>query len=253
MNKVLGIIAEYNPFHNGHLYHLEESKKATNCNYSVAVISGNFTQRGIPSIVDKWQKTKMALSSGVDLVIELPTLYAISSAENFADGAVKILDSLGIVDYISFGAETNDLNILNKISDVLYTESEKFKTILSKELDKGLSFPKARENALIKYLNDDEINSEILSSSNNILGLEYLKALKKHKSNIKPFALSRFKVNHNDSNISNNLASSSTIRKFIKDKDFETIKKLVPETSYSILMENIKKGDIVTELKVFVH
>ena len=102
MSKVLGIIAEYNPFHNGHLYHLNKSKKDTGCEYSVAIISGNFTQRGSSSIVNKWEKTKMALENGIDLVLELPTLYAISSSENFADGSVKILNSLGIIDYLSF-------------------------------------------------------------------------------------------------------------------------------------------------------
>lgn len=102
MSKVLGIIAEYNPFHNGHLYHLNKSKEDTGCKYSVVIISGNFTQRGSSSIVDKWQKTKMALANGIDLILELPTLYAISSSENFADGSIKILNSLGIIDYLSF-------------------------------------------------------------------------------------------------------------------------------------------------------
>ena len=119
MSKVLGIIAEYNPFHNGHLYHLEESKKITGSKYVVAVISGNFTQRGDTSIIDKWTKTKMALDNGCDLVIELPLIYSISSAENFAAGGVKILNSLKVVDYISFGAETSDVNILDKIANIL--------------------------------------------------------------------------------------------------------------------------------------
>ena len=122
MSKVLGIIAEYNPFHNGHLYHLEASKKLTDADYTVAIISGNFTQRGSTSIVDKWSKTKMALKNGIDLVIELPVLYSISSAENFADGAIKILNSLGIVDYLSFGAETSDISILNNIANILCSE-----------------------------------------------------------------------------------------------------------------------------------
>ena len=102
MGNVLGIIAEYNPFHNGHLHHLNESKKLTNSDYTIAIMSGNFTQRGEVSIVDKWEKSKMAINNGIDLVIELPTLYAISSAENFSSGAIKILNSLNIVDFISF-------------------------------------------------------------------------------------------------------------------------------------------------------
>ena len=144
MGNVLGIIAEYNPFHNGHFHHLVESKKITNSDYVIAVMSGNFTQRGEVSIVDKWEKAKMAMANGVDLVIELPTLYAISSAENFASGAIKILNSLGIVDFVSFGSESNDISILDDIANVLANEPAQYKTLLSHELSKGESFPKAR-------------------------------------------------------------------------------------------------------------
>ena len=123
MEKVLGIITEYNPFHNGHLYHLNESKKQTNCQYSICVMSGNFTQRGATSIIDKWSKAKTAIQNGIDLVIELPTLYSISSAENFAYGAIKILDSLNIVTDISFGTESNNIDLLNNIAHLLLTEN----------------------------------------------------------------------------------------------------------------------------------
>ena len=154
MSKVLGIVGEYNPFHNGHLYHLLKSKELTDSNYTILILGGNFTQRGGVSIVDKWTKTEMALKNGIDLVIELPTLYSISSAENFADGCIKILDSLKVVDYISFGTETPNINILNTIAKVLYEEPRGYKSILSLELSKGLSFPAARENALLMYLKD---------------------------------------------------------------------------------------------------
>ena len=122
MGKVLGIVCEYNPFHNGHLYHLEQAKKVTGSNYSVAILSGNFTQRGSSAIVDKWSRTEMALKSGVDLVIELPVLYATSSAENFADGAIRILDSLKVVDYVAFGSENSNIDILDDIAKVLHEE-----------------------------------------------------------------------------------------------------------------------------------
>ena len=115
MSKVLGIIAEYNPFHNGHLYHLQKSLQITESTYSIAIISGNFTQRGSTSLIDKWSKAEIAIKNGIDLVIELPLLYSISSAENFAEGAIKILDSLKIVDYLSFGSEFGDISTLNKI------------------------------------------------------------------------------------------------------------------------------------------
>ena len=133
---VLGIIAEYNPFHNGHLYHLLKSKEKANADYVIAVIGGNFTQRGDPSFLDKWSKTEMALKNGVDLVIELPTLYSTSSAENFADGAIKILNSLNIVDCVSFGTETDNLAKLNSIATILHEEPKDFKTLLESELKK---------------------------------------------------------------------------------------------------------------------
>lgn len=251
MSKVLGIIAEYNPFHNGHLYHLENSKKLTGCDYSIAIISGNFVQRGSTSIINKWEKTKMALSNGVDLVIELPVLYSISSAENFADGAIKILNSLGIVDYLSFGAETSDINILKKIANVVYSEPKEYQNILSHELKKGSSFPKARENALLMYLNDIRTYSGVLSSPNNILGIEYLKALKKYNSKIKPICVKRIESEYNSTNFSNDIASATAIRSLIKNKSFEIIKTLVPSDTYSILLDNIRNGHIVEDLNIF--
>ena len=130
MSRVLGIIAEYNPFHNGHLYHIAKSKEESGAQYVVALISGNFVQRGNTSIVNKWAKARMALLNGVDLVIELPTIYSISSAENFAEGAIKILNSLGVVDTVSFGMEAKDISTLNNIANVLYTEPKEYVTML---------------------------------------------------------------------------------------------------------------------------
>ena len=251
MSKVLGVIAEYNPFHNGHLYHLEKSKELTGCDYSIAIISGNFTQRGSTSIIDKWEKTKIALLNGVDLVIELPVLYSISSSENFADGNIKIFNSLGIIDYISFGSECDDMNILNKVAEILYSEPQEFKAFLSVELKKGLSFPKARENALLKYLNEDIAFSNILSSPNNILGIEYLKALKKYNCRMNPVCVHRFSSEYNSNNFSDNIASSTAIRSLVKDSNFDIIKDLVPPETYSVLMENVKNGHIVSDLNVF--
>ena len=253
MSNVLGIIAEYNPFHNGHLYHLESSKKLTGCDFSIAVIGGNFTQRGSTSIINKWEKTKMALLSGIDLVIELPVIYSISSAENFADGAIKILNSLGIVDYISFGSETADVNILKNIANVLYFEPNEYKNILSHELKKGLSFPKARENSLLMYLNDIRKYSGILSSPNNILGIEYLKALKKYNSKINPICVKRVESEYNSTDFSDDIASATAIRSLIKNKSFEIIKTLLPSNTYSILLDifNNGNGHIVEDLNIF--
>ena len=251
MSKVLGIIAEYNPFHNGHLYHLEKSKEVTNSSYTVAIVSGNFTQRGSTSLVDKWSKTEMALLNGIDLVIELPLLYAISSAENFADGAIKILDSLRVVDYVSFGTESNDLNALNACAEVLYKEPKEYKNFLSHELAKGISFPKARENALMMYLNDIRRFSNVLSSPNNILAIEYLKALKKYNSSVVPVSIPRFEAGYNDVSYSGNIASATAIRNIIKNGSFDILRGLVPKDTYSVLMDNIKVGHVIPDISTF--
>ena len=251
MGKVLGIVCEYNPFHNGHLYHLEQCKKTTGSNYVVAVMSGNFTQRGSTAIIDKWSRAEASLKCGVDLVIELPVLYATSSAENFAEGSIRILDSLKIVDYLGFGSETSDIEILNDIADVLYKEPKAYKNILSDELKKGVSFPKAREKALITYLNNTKKYNNILSSPNNILGIEYIKSLKKNKSNIVPVSIPRFEAGYNDLSYSGNIASATAIRNIIKNGNFDIIRRLLPPPSFSILMDNIKQGHIIPDLSVF--
>lgn len=251
MARVLGIIAEYNPFHNGHLYQIEEAKKQTGADYVVAVISGNFTQRGNTSLVNKWIKTDMALRSGVDIVIELPTVYSISSAENFAEGAIKILDSLKIVDTLCFGTETADFAALNNIANVLYSEPKEYISLLNHELGKGVSYPKARESALMMYLNDIKRYANILSGSNNILAIEYLKALKKLKSSMRPFSVQRKKVYYNDERIVDEFASSTAIRKLVSRGQYDEIRKVIPTSSYMLLKEEIRKGSFVLDILKF--
>ena len=249
MSEVLGIVAEYNPFHNGHLYHIQKTKEQTGAKYVVCVMSGNFVQRGNTSIVDKWTKTQMALANGVDLVLELPTVYIVSSAENFAQGAVKILENLGIVDTISFGTETDDFAALNNIANILAEEPREYTTFLKEGLKQGESFPKAREEALIKYINDDKRYNDILKSPNNILGIEYLKALKKLKSNITPVAIKREKVYYNDDFIVDDLASATAIRKLMMNKDFAGLIKVVPRSCYEILTKEHEVGNVVYDLQ----
>ncbi len=251
MSRVLGIIAEYNPFHNGHLYHIAKSKQETGAQYVVAVISGNFVQRGNTSIVNKWIKTRMALLNGADLVIELPTVYSISSAENFAEGAIKILNSLGIVDTLSFGMEAKDIATLNNIANVLYSEPKEYVTILSHELKKGNSFPKARENALMMYLNDIKRYANVMAGSNNILAIEYLKALKRTKSTINPIGVKREKVLYNDKYIVDEFASATAIRKMLMTKQLGDISKVMPRNSYLLLGEELKKGHYVIDISRF--
>ena len=251
MSRVLGIVAEYNPFHNGHLYHIKESIEQCGANYVVCVISGNFVQRGNTSIIDKWTKTKMALCNGADLVIELPTIYSTSSAENFAEGAIKILDSLGIVDTISFGMEAKDIATLNNIANVLYQEPKEYVTMLNHELSKGISFPKARENALMMYLNDIKRYANVLTGANNILAIEYLKTLKKLKSQLMPIGVKRQKVLYHDEMIVDDFASATAIRKMIATRQFDDIRKVIPRTSYILLAQELKKGHYVLDLSNF--
>lgn len=251
MRKVLGIVAEYNPFHNGHFYHMQESKKITEADSCICVISGDFTQRGEPSIVNKWAKTYMALCCGADLVIELPTIYSISSAENFASGAIKIFDSLKIVTDISFGTECNDLATLNNIANVFYSEPANYKTILNHELKRGLSYPMARENAVLMYLNDIKRYANVLSNSNNILAIEYLKALKQQKSMIQPNIVPRKNVYYNDQKIVDDFASATAIRKLMLNREYAEVRKVVPRSTYQIIGEEYKKNHIILGIKKY--
>lgn len=249
MEKILGIVAEYSPFHNGHKFQLESAKKITNADYCLAVISGNFTQRGNCSLVNKWTKAKMAIENGIDLVLELPTLFSISSAETFASKSIRILSSLNLVNYISFGVETLDLELLNKIADILIKEPIEYKNYLNKALNSGNSFPKAREIALINYLNLDD--SAVISSPNNILAIEYLKALKKLNSSIQPVLIERKNTDYNSLNINNNFASASAIRKLVLENKSDDIHKVMPLSSFNILDGCIKSGEYVSDISIF--
>ena len=227
---------------------MQATKEITGAEYCVAVISGNFTQRGDTSIVNKWAKAYMAICGGADLVIELPTVYSISSAENFASGAVKILDNLKVVDAISFGAEANDLATLNNIANVLYEEPKAYTNILSHELKKGISYPAARENALMMYLNDIKRYANTLSSPNNILAIEYLKALKIQKSKLEPIMIRRKKVYYNDNKIVDDFASATAIRKLLQGGEYANLRKVIPRSSYTIIGQESRKGGMVLSL-----
>lgn len=251
MSEVLGIIAEYNPFHNGHLYQIQKAKELSGAKFVVCVMSGNFVQRGNTSVVDKWTKTQMALANGVDLVIELPTIYSVSSAESFAQGAIKILENLGIVDTISFGTETDDFAALNNIATIISDEPKEYVSMLKEELKQGVSFPKAREQALIKYLNDDVRYQNILNNPNNILAVEYLKALKQLKSKITPLAIKREKVYYNDNHIVDDLASATAIRRMLINREFSELIRVVPRFCYETLTKEYEVGNMVFDIYRF--
>lgn len=232
--NITGIITEYNPFHNGHKFHLEESKKQTKSDGTICIMSGNFVQRGGPAIIDKWKRTEMALNNGVDLIIELPTFYAVSSAEFFAKGAVSILNSLNIVNNLFFGSEIGDAKALSEIAKVLVSEDKRFQNILKENLSLGLTFAKAREKSLIEYLNSSEINN-IITSSNNILGIEYIKAILKLNSSINPVALKREGSNYNDKSLSQTFSSATSIREVLKNtSNIEDLKNIIPLESYEV-------------------
>lgn len=249
MSGVLGIVTEYNPFHNGHVLHLNESKKITNADFTIAIMSGNFVQRGETSIFDKWSKAEMALKQGVDLVIELPTIYAISSAENFAQGAVKILSTLGIIDYLSFGSEIGEIKALNDVAEILYKEPKEFSDLIKNQLRSGLSYPKAREIAMTMYFGNSPKYTDVLQNPNNILGVEYLKALKKYKSPIKALTIKRNYSDYNSSTVKKGIASATAIRTMISNG--KNIHSVVPFESYEIIEKLMDNGEYVPSLKVF--
>ncbi|HSQ87761.1 nucleotidyltransferase [Romboutsia sp.] len=241
--NILGLIVEYNPFHNGHLYHLTKSLEVTNATHSVAIMSGNFLQRGEPALFDKYTRAEIAVKNGVDLVIELPTMFACQSAELFAHGAIATLNSLNCINSICFGSEEGNVDILYTISKILVDEPDEFKVFFRKYLDEGMLYPTARSLALFDYIykfNLLDISKEkllsILNSSNNILGLEYIKCLLKLKSNIKPFTISRVCASYNSENIDSNICSATAIRRSLKDyNNLSLIHNVVPNATYNIL------------------
>jgi len=231
--NILGIITEYNPFHNGHKYHIEEAKKKTNADFTICIMSGHFLQRGIPAVIDKWTRAENALRNGVDLVIELPTVYSLNSAEYFAEGAIKLLNATGITDYVVFGSEKGTIDNFYKISQIYAQEPEKFVFQLKENLTKGLSFPKARRNALEEYLGE-ELNLD--SKPNNILGIEYLKAIYNTNSTIKAETIKRIQNDYNDSNLTGEISSATAIRKKLEENcEIKSIKKSVPLSTYNSL------------------
>ena len=239
MSSKLCIISEYNPFHFGHLYHLNESISKTNADCKIAIISGNFVQRGEPSIINKWEKAKVALSAGFDLVLELPTLYAISSAENFANGSIKIADQIGS-NYISFGTESGDLEKLKKLSSLINKNEKEYITNVKEKIAEGFSYPKSQELVIDKMFGNEFLG---VCKPNNILGLEYLKSLNAISSNITPITVKR----------DLDKSSSSDVRALLRTSGFkiEDLKISIPDFSYEVLAENIENGNAVLSLKAF--
>ncbi|NLJ40983.1 MAG: nucleotidyltransferase [Clostridiales bacterium] len=251
MLKVLGIVAEYNPFHNGHLYHLEKAKDIIKPDFTVAVMSGNFTQRGEPAIIDKWSRTKMALENGIDLVLELPVLYACQTAELFSAAAVRILNSTGIITHMAFGSEYDNINHLKTLAQILYEEPPQYRKSLKLSLRKGLSFPNARLNALKEYFSqlsehsclEPNLIDTILVGSNSILALEYLKILIELRSTIQPVIIPRIGSQYNTYQIETPYSSATAIRhSILSSASWDTISPSLPSISLKILKDEINMG-----------
>ena len=218
--KVNGIVAEYNPFHNGHAYQLQHAKEANDADYTIIVMSGNFMQRGAPALLDKFTRTKMALVNGADLVLELPTCYAASSAEFFAKGSVALFDKLGVTTNLCFGSECGNIEVLSRIAEIFYTEPEPYVESLRCNMRKGMSFPIARTWALLQYAPSLSNDKDVLSSPNNILGIEYLKALMSRSSKISPFTTTRVGADYHD-----------------KRHDLSYLAAQMPESAYALMMD----------------
>lgn len=245
--KVLGIVAEYNPFHNGHKYHIDEAKAKVNPDITICAMSGNFVQRGEPAIFNKFNRAKTAIKNGIDIVIEIPTYFAVSTAENFAYAAVNLLKNAGVT-HIAFGVESEDIDTLDKIAQLLVHEPNEYKEELKNNLDKGLSFAVARDNAVAKF-----IPNKLLKSPNNILAIEYLKAIKYFNADIIPVPIKRT-VGYYDEKIKNDIASATKIRELIKNNEiYETLipsNSIIPEKP--VFFEDFN-SELMYKLKTATH
>ena len=243
-----GIIAEYNPFHKGHQYHIEETRKKTNADYVIVVMSGDFVQRGEPAIADKYFRTELALKGGVDLVLEIPAVYATASAEYFATAGVKLLHQLHCVDYLSFGSEWASVDDYELYVQLLVEESPEYQSHLQEGLRQGKSFPLARMDALCQIMekqgrNREEIKS-FLSEPNHILGLEYMKSLRRLQSDIVPVTVGRRGAGYHEEKIIEGFPSATSLRLELK-KGRSTIINGGMYTGAEQLVDRYMRGDFV--------
>ncbi|WP_462409169.1 nucleotidyltransferase [Neobacillus sp. Marseille-QA0830] len=235
--KAVGVIVEYNPFHNGHAYHLQASRQAANADIVIAVMSGNFLQRGEPALVSKWYRTKMALQGGADLVFELPYRFAVQKAETFANGAVSLLDAAGC-DFMCFGSESGELSSFHQTINYLNEQQSLFDSHIKQAMDTGFSYPKA---AALSFQQLAHSGTYIdLSKPNNILGYQYIKSIMDQKSHVKPLTISRKSADYHDIEFSSaTIASATSIRKaiFEDQSDSGKIQQYIPAATLELLEE----------------
>jgi len=249
--RTVGIIVEYNPLHNGHLYHFRQSKKESGADAAVAVMSGHFLQRGEPAIANKWARTEMALAMGADLVIELPVAYASQPAEWFAYGAVALLDATGVVDSLCFGSESGDIDSLRKLAKLLASEPEPFRQLVRRQLKTGASYPAAYSEAVRLYATEhatlppeQQNAAAMLAMPNNSLGLHYLLALERIASRIRPLTITRQKAGYSQTDITDrDIASATAIRRLVFERgNLEEAAAYMPETTLAILRRERAAG-----------
>lgn len=233
--QAVGIIAEYNPFHNGHCYHAAQAKKHSGCEYCIAVMSGQFTQRGEPAAFDKWTRAEMAVAGGVDLVIELPVVFAVRSAQYFAAGGVRLLASLGVVTHLAFGSENPDQKLLQQAADWADTE---IGPILREKMSSGVTYAAAFADCLAA----SGASTSILSQPNNILAIEYLRAIKQYAETLAPVIIPRRSSHYHDINVTSPYASATAVREALIQKKQSDLLLSLPPASLSIINQRIADG-----------
>lgn len=246
--KSTGLVVEYNPFHNGHLYHVEEARKQTNADIIIAVMSGNFLQRGEPSIVSKWARTKMALMAGVDLVVELPYPFAVQNAEKFAFGSISILHALKC-DYFCFGSESGNIKEFSDTLDAMERHHFEYESMVKERMKSGISYPSALSQSFNSLGLKEEGNID-LTKPNNILGFHYMKVNRSLETPMKTYTIQRKNANYHDEEFSSaTIASATSIRKatFEADQSIQGIKQYIPNTTFHIL------EDYFNEYQSFHH
>lgn len=238
--KTVALITEYNPFHNGHALHIRRARELSGADTVIVIMSGNFVQRGAPALLPMHMRAECALKNGADLIVLLPVRYATASAEEFALGAVSIAERFGCVDTLCFGSECGDIRLLTQTAKILAEEPKDYRLHLKESLRQGHSFPKAREDALLGYTNNPDIQN-IIKEPNNILGIEYIKALLRLKSDITPLTILRDDPGYHDLTLSDSdYASASAIRNRIQEGELpEELRAYMPESAFTLLKESV--------------
>ncbi|MFC7685523.1 nucleotidyltransferase [Ureibacillus sp. GCM10028918] len=234
--KAVGVVVEYNPFHNGHFYHISQSKSKSNADVVIAVMSGHFLQRGEPALVDKWHRTKMALQNGVDIVIELPYAFCTGHATFFAEGSIQLLEAVGCANF-AFGSEEGSIDPFINTFTLLKTNEERYNALIKQYVTTGISYPQSLYKAY-EELRQKEINQTIdLSKPNNILGYHYIEAAKRLNLRIEPMTIPRIQAGfHDDINSDSTIASATGIRKAIfEGQSLQEIEQFVPNESFKLL------------------